>query len=646
MSYCLNPRCSEPDAPSNPDRIRAKFCSSCGTPLLLGDRYRATHVMRQHPGGRTFVGFDEHRPSKPRCIVKQFFKAADHFCDPHPLKQFHHVAERLETLGQHPHIPALWAFFEQDDHQYLIQEYLEGTSLDAQCQQHGAFSETKIRTVFHHVLPILEFAHNHQVIHGDICAQNLLYVKREKAGVSKGMLALVGFGSELLLPARAFADRSLSAPSTTTEAAHLEQSLDHQTAGLDYTVSGDLYRLGLTCMSLLTGESLTTLYDPDKHLWQWESYVKGDVSGWLSQILNKLLNHQETDRYESASDVLADILSNGSSISHRPTLVPSPNDTRRGSQDVPILTEYSTPSSVPWQCAHTLRGHDAWVRSVAISADGQLIASGSGDKTVKLWSVETGQLLHTLTGHSTWVRGVAISPDQQMVASVSNDKTIRLWHAHTGDHLQTLTGHGDWIRAVTFLPIEGGLATAGQDKIIHVWDLKRNMMVRTLQGHAHWVLALAHHPDGKRLFSGSRDRTIRCWNLASGKCEYTLSGHTSEVSSLAITPDGNQLLSGSGDQTIRVWDIQSGQLLQTLRSHEGAVNGVAMHPSGIEFASGSNDKTIRLWKLGAEVPYATLTGHVGWVWTVDFPKHVEAKGASTLISGSWDSTINIWYPTA
>jgi WD40 repeat protein len=611
----------------------------------LSDRYRAIQLIGQGTYGKTFVAIDEHRPSKPKCIIKQLIGARGHQPSPEDSTQFCQEAERLEKLGQHPRIPALWAFFEHNEHRYLIQEFIDGISLETQLQSQGAFSEAQIRAILHDVLPILQFIHIHQIIHRDIKAQNLVYATqphsprddRADSNKTPGIesLMLVDFGTakfatatNLLQVGTMIGGEGYGPP---------EQAIGRA------TFSSDLYSLGVTCIHLLTNEPLLTLFNAKTQKWEWEPHLKGNVSGELSQILNQLLQRELRHRYKSANEVLDAVTQNLSGVSGRPTFVPPPKSPLRQSTDFAASSATPQSESSTWRCVHTLRGHQAWVRSVALSPDGTLLASGSGDKTVKLWSVARGQLLHTLTGHSTWGRGVAISPDQRLVVSVSNDKTIRLWHSQTGAHQQTLTGHSDWIRSATFLPLDNILATAGQDKIIHLWDLKRCTILRTLKGHTHWVLALAAHPDGKRLFSGSRDRTIRCWNITTGKCEGVLLGHTSEVSGLTINSTGDRLLSCSADQTIRLWDTNSGQLLQTLRGHGGAVNSVAFHPNSQDFASGSSDKTIKLWNLASNTPYATLTGHAGWVWAVAFPSRLDGTTSSLpLISGSWDGTINIW----
>ena len=170
---------------------------------------------------------------------------------------------------------------------------------------------------------------------------------------------------------------------------------------------------------------------------------------------------------------------------------------------MPTAPVILTPALQPWRCVNTLTGHLRGVESVAISSDGQMLASGSNDKTIKIWRLGTGEEVHTLTGHSGWLAGVnsiAISPDGQTLVSGSYDKTIKLWQIVTGRQIRTFTGHSQPVNSVSI------------------------------------------SPDGQTLVSGSLDSTIKLWQIGTGKEILTLPGHSSTVNSVAISPDGQTIL--------------------------------------------------------------------------------------------------------
>ncbi|MBW4559801.1 MAG: WD40 repeat domain-containing protein [Mojavia pulchra JT2-VF2] len=122
------------------------------------------------------------------------------------------------------------------------------------------------------------------------------------------------------------------------------------------------------------------------------------------------------------------------------------------------------------QPLHSLMGHSHIVRSLAMSADGKLLVSGSRDQTIKIWQLETGELLRTLKGHTDEVCAIALSPDEQIIASGSADKTIKLWHLQTGELLGTFTGHTDTVTAVAFTTSGEMLVSGSLDKTIKIWQ--------------------------------------------------------------------------------------------------------------------------------------------------------------------------------
>jgi WD40 repeat protein len=215
---------------------------------------------------------------------------------------------------------------------------------------------------------------------------------------------------------------------------------------------------------------------------------------------------------------------------------------------------------------HSNLRHTNWVVSVAFSAKGDLLASGSEDTTVKIWDVNTGNCLKTLLGHKDRVRSVAFSPDGRELASSGDDGTVRIWNLATGNCLAVLNGHGDRVRAVAFSPDHLYFASGGDDKTVQLWDRKKRVHRHTFSGHEDSVVSIAFSPDSQTIVSSSDDRTLKVWDIQSGHCLYTLAGHTAWVRSVAFSSDNQTIASGSRDGTIKLWDARIGQCRRTLEA--------------------------------------------------------------------------------
>jgi len=625
MSYCLNPDCQKPQ-----NLTQSNFCQSCGSKLLLKDRYRALQPIGEGGFGRTFLSIDEHR-LKTRCVIKQFLPQAKgsgtlkQSAMDKAIRLFNQEAVRLDELGEHPQIPTLLAYFEQDNRLYLVQQFIEGKNLLQELQQQGLFDEQKIRELLADLLPVLQFVHDRQVIHRDIKPGNILRRQQDNKFI------LIDFGVAKLLST----DDSLAKPGTkigTEGYAPIEQ----WRGGKAYPAS-DLYSLGATCLYLLTRVKPDSLYDPLTGRWLWRDHLtqRGLIlSERLGQVLDRLLRDAVTERYQSADAVLRDL--NLTASPTRPPTVPT-----LSSASAPIIAAGSPKTQAQnWRSASTLIGHTDRVRSVAISPGGQILISGSTDKTIKLWRIENGELLRTMTGHTGPVHAVAVNPRGRILVSASADKTVKLWRLGTGELLHTLTQHTNWVNTLAISPDGNTLASGSEDKTIKLWNLEQGTLLRTLAGHTGAVQSLVFSPDNQTLISGSSDKTVKLWRSENGELLNTLARHSGRVNSIAISPNGQILATGSEDSTIKLWHFGTGQLFQTLTEHTDAIFSIAISPDSQTLISGSSDKTVNLWNLNTGQLQCTLSGHSWWVTSVAI-----SPNGQTIASGSADKIIQLWKAT-
>ena len=223
----------------------------------------------------------------------------------------------------------------------------------------------------------------------------------------------------------------------------------------------------------------------------------------------------------------------------------------------------------------TITGHSDSVHAIAISPDGKILASGSNDKTIRLWDLQTGRAIRTITGHSSWVRSVAISSlnsssdtgndnDNKILASGSTDKTIKVWNLSTGKLIHTLKGHTQSVTSLAISPsIKGSDATlisGSADRSVKIWNLSTGELVRTIRGHTQSITSLAINPANrvsrdKTFATGSTDKTIKIWNLSTGELVSTLFEGVEAVSSLTYSWDGKILVSGNEDKTVKIWHL-------------------------------------------------------------------------------------------
>ena len=305
ISQCLNPSCLHVNLEA------LNLCEKCNSQLLLMDRYRAISLLGQGGFGRTFLAIDELKPSKPRCVIKQFLPEVK---GKKALKKatelFEREATRLDELGKHEQIPELLAFFNQEERKYLIQEYIDGEDLAKELKHQGVFDQTKIEALLQDILSVLQFVHENHIIHRDIKPENIIRRKKD------GRLILVDFGA-----AKETMGENTSAVGTIIgSAAYIAPE---QAVGKAKFAS-DLYSLGATCLHLLTDIEPTELFDVAEGEWMWREYLQdNEIDYELSHVLDKLVEGATKKRFQTVSEVLQVL--GGNTNPNRPSVsIPTP----------------------------------------------------------------------------------------------------------------------------------------------------------------------------------------------------------------------------------------------------------------------------------------------------------------------------------
>ncbi|MDX2042847.1 MAG: tail fiber domain-containing protein [Acidobacteriota bacterium] len=318
--------------------------------------------------------------------------------------------------------------------------------------------------------------------------------------------------------------------------------------------------------------------------------------------------------------------------------------------------------------SNVLKAHRGSVNALAVSPDGKTIISGSGDNTIKLWSLADGKLRSTLEGHRSEVKALAISPDGTKLSSRDASRTIKLWSLSLPEGRLLSTPHG--VKSLAISPNGKILASAAGEKDIQLWSLSERKMLATLEGHTKSVRMLAISPNGNILASSADDRSIKLWSLPEGKLLATFQTDAESVHQITFAADSKALLSRSTNGIAKLWSLPEGKLLTTqsgvrvsaispdgknlalasvdirivpvskgkaltLKGHSAAVNSLAFTPDGSLLASGSEDhfSPIRLWSLAKGKLLSTVQG--------DKVLGITADG-KTLLSASSDGNLGLW----
>ena len=315
MICCINPNCPHPE-----NQDGQKYCITCGVKLvpILRGRFRTIKFIAQGGFGRTYLAEDIDRLNQ-RCVVKQLAASVQGtWAINKAAELFQQEARQLQQLGQHPQIPSLNAYFEQDNYLYFVQQFVDGDDLLKLFQNRGIWQEKQVKQLLLQLLPVLKFIHEQKIIHRDIKPENIMRRRCD------GVLMLIDFGVSKQLSGTVMSRLG------TQIGSHGYAPLEQMQGGEAYAAS-DLFSLGATAFHLLTGVHPFRLWTEHGYSWtaNWQQHLKSPLDTGLELILSKLLAKDIEQRYQSAEEVLTDfqrqsIPISGSILTLAPILTPAP----------------------------------------------------------------------------------------------------------------------------------------------------------------------------------------------------------------------------------------------------------------------------------------------------------------------------------
>ncbi|ETO31290.1 WD-40 repeat protein [Reticulomyxa filosa] len=292
------------------------------------------------------------------------------------------------------------------------------------------------------------------------------------------------------------------------------------------------------------------------------------------------------------------------------------------------------------------------------------------------------KLLNTFTGHIYWVWSIdySVFDNDQLICSGSADKKVRVWDIDSNKQIQSFNGHSDFVYCVKFSQYyyhnnnRNVICSSSNDKTIRFWDIKSDQQFQIFNGHTKGVCCIEFSPfnNGRYLCSGSYDNNIRLWDIETSKSLYVFNGHEDCVRCVDISPlqynnnnnnkgnnigviggNGYTICSGSWDKTIRIWDIETAKQQTVFKKHD-FVNCVKYGSNELgnigcanTILSGSNHKSVCLWDIRSGEQIQIFNGHTGNVSCVEYAPFVINNNifdcsSNVICSGSWDNTIRFW----
>ena len=549
---------------------------------LLTGRYLILEKLGTGGFSETYLARDKYLPHHPICVVKCLKLPAHSTIQLETAHRlFETEAHLLGQLGQdHPQIPTLFAYSQEQDSTYLVQEYIEGETIATWLSADRRFTVKAAVALLLELLPVLDYIHARQVVHCDITPSNL--IRRPD-----GKIVLIDFG--VAYP---------GAETRQSDAVPLEIGTpgyipDEQRLGMP-RINSDLYALGILVIHLLTKTDPRQFkQDLISGELDWQSYLEpSSIPSSLVVILSRMVRSHVNDRYQQASEVLTDlqslrdtqpnlkrwsswaqkmvlptstVLLVGTAVAQLPTLKQTYG--HRAKATIAALEHKFDPE--PAQALTMLReiSMKPGIDRLLITPNKRVMVSVGTDRRMRLWSLPNGKPIATLSSTGS-ITALAVSSNSKFLVSGHEDGKLQLWDIQSGQLLQQFSGHEQSVIAIAISPDLQSLVSSSRDRTIRQWNLRTGAVLKTLKSPAADTTAIAY-PAADQLITASQNHQLQVWDLRDGKIKRTFSGHTDEIIGLRMTND-HTLISFGKDQGL-MWDLNREQLTQVLPSSADTV---------------------------------------------------------------------------